>query len=227
MDVTSATPQVTKTTSTSFAYNPNSELKSDDFMKLFLTELQYQDPTAPMETKDMLEQTSQLTQLKTNDDLKNSLNKLTSQLSNSTQFNSISMIGKIANTGNDGFSVTDAKNLTEQIPFDLYFGSDYISATIEIKDANGDVVRSFKLDDGEKGVKSFSWDATDDNGNPVADGVYSITANYKEKDTLKEKTTKMGLYPVDAVKFENGEAYLKVGTQYQPLNTIKEVLEEI
>ena len=118
MDVTSSIPSATKTTSSDIISNPKGELTSDDFMKLFLTELQYQDPTSPMETKDMLEQTSQLTQLKTNDDLKNSLNKLTSQLNSSTQFNSISMIGKLADTGEDGFSVTDAKNLTSDIPFD-------------------------------------------------------------------------------------------------------------
>ena len=70
MDVTTAIPSATKTTSSDIVSNPKSELTSDDFMKLFLTELQYQDPTSPMETKDMLEQTSQLTQLKTNDDLK-------------------------------------------------------------------------------------------------------------------------------------------------------------
>jgi flagellar basal-body rod modification protein FlgD len=224
MDVTSSIPSATKTTSSDIISNPKGELTSDDFMKLFLTELQYQDPTAPMETKDMLEQTSQLTQLKTNDDLKNSLNKLTTQLNSSTQFNSISMIGKLADTGNDGFSVTDAKNLTSDIPFDLYFDNDYKSATVKITNANGDVVRSFDLDKGNKGIQSFRWDGKDDNGNPVPDGVYAVAADFKNTN-LKEETTKMGIYPISSVKFDNGEAYAKLGNNYVKVSDIKEVME--
>jgi flagellar basal-body rod modification protein FlgD len=224
MDVTTAIPSVEKTTSTSFTYNPKSQLSSDDFMKLFLTELQYQDPTSPMETKDMLEQTSQLTQLKTNDELKNSLNQLTSQLNTSTQFGSVSMIGKLADTGNDGFSVTDAKNLTSDIPFDLYFDDDYLSATIKITNANGDVVRSFELDKGQKGIKSFTWDGRDDNANPVPDGIYAVSAEFKNSN-LELKTTKMGIYPISAVRFEDGKALVKLGNNYVALDKIKEVTQ--
>ena len=224
MDVTTSIPSATKTTSSDIISNPKGELTSDDFMKLFLTELQYQDPTSPMETKDMLEQTSQLTQLKTNDDLKNALNKLTSQLNSSTQFNSISMIGKLADTGEDGFSVTDAKNLTSDIPFDLYFDNDYKSATIKITNANGDVVRSFELDEGNKGIQSFTWDGRDNNGNPVPDGVYAVTADFKNTN-LENETTKMGIYPISSVKFDNGEAYAKLGNKYVKVSDIKEVME--
>jgi flagellar basal-body rod modification protein FlgD len=224
MDVTSAIPSATKTKSTDIVSNPDSELTSDDFMKLFLTELQYQDPTAPMETKDMLEQTSQLTQLQTNDELKKSLNQLTAQLNSSTQFNSIAMIGKLANTGQDGFNVSDAKNLTSDIPFDLYFDNDFVSATVKIKNANGEVVRIFNLDEGDKGIKSFTWDGKDDNGNPVPDGVYAVTADFKNKD-LEEETTKMGVYPISSVKFEDGKAYAKLGNKYIKVSDIKEVME--
>ena len=223
MDVTSTT-QIQTTTSSDFAYNPNSELKSDDFMKLFLTELQYQDPTAPMETKDMLEQTSQLTQLQTNQDLKNSLNSLISKMDISTQFSSISMIGKIADTGNDGFQVSDAQNLKQDIPFDLYFKENYKDAILKITDVNGNVVRKLDLDESEAGIKSFSWDGTDDNGNPVADGVYAVTADYTTENNEK-LTTKMGIYPISSVRFENNEAYVKLGDNYLPLSSVKEVSE--
>jgi flagellar basal-body rod modification protein FlgD len=191
-------------------------------MKLFLTELQYQDPTAPMETKDMLEQTSQLTQLQTNQDLKDSLTSLTKSLGTSTQFSAINMIGKMADTGANGFAVTDAANLTSDIPFDLYFDDNYKSATVKIKDQNGNVVRSFLLDGGQKGLQGFKWDGKDDSGNPVNDGQYYISADYTTTD-FKNKTTMLGVYPVDSVKFDDGKALVKVDNKYIPLDKIKEV----
>ena len=222
MDVTSTT-SVTKTYSNDkVVSNPNAELKSEDFMKLFLTELQYQDPTDPMDNQQMLEQTSQMTQLQTNDELKKALNQLVSQMNTSTQFNAVSMIGKIADTGNDTLLVTDEANSHQKIDFDLYFADDYSHGTIQIKDRNGDVIREIELKRGDKGVKSFEWDGKDSNGNYVDDGTYTITADYTTTNN-ENKTTKLGVYPVSSVKFDNGEAYVKLGNNYVKLSDIKEV----
>ena len=222
MDVTSTT-SVTQTSSRDFAYNPDSQLNSDDFLKLFMTQLQYQDPTAPMETKDMLDQTSQLTQLQTNQDLKDSLTKLTEQMGSTAEYSAVSMIGKLADTGANGFAISDAKNLQSDIPFDLYFNDDYLDATVKITDQNGDVVRSFDMENGEKGISNFTWDGKDDAGNPVADGEYYVTADYTTTQH-ESKNTMLGVYPIDSVRFEDGKAQLKVDNRYIPLDSIKEVL---
>jgi len=222
MDVTSTT-SVTQTTSSDFVYNPDSELTSDDFLKLFMTELQYQDPTDPMKTEDMLNQTSQLTQLQTNQDLKDALEQLTSQMGASTQYSAVSMIGRMADTGANGFAITDAANLQSDIPFDLYFDDDYLSAKVNITDRNGNVVRSFDIENGAKGITSFTWDGRDDAGNPVIDGEYYVTADYTTT-SQESKTTRLGVYPIESVRFDNGQAQVKVDNQYMELDKIKEVL---
>ena len=223
MDVTS-TNSVTKTLSNDkVASNPNAELKSQDFMKLFLTELQYQDPTAPMDNAHMLQQTSQMTQLQTNDELKKSLNQLVSQMNTSTQFSSVAMIGKIADTGKDSLLVTDEVNSHQKVPFDLYFSDAYAHGSIKIKDRNGDVIKTIDIKNGDKGVKNFEWDGKDDNGKYVDDGTYTITADYTTKKN-ENKTTKLGVYPVSSVKFDKGEAYVKLGNNYVKLSDVKEVL---
>jgi len=222
MDVTSTT-QVTSTTSSDFAYNPDSQLTSDDFLQLFMTQLQYQDPTDPMDTNEMLEQTSQLTQLQTNQDLKDALNQLTAQMGNSTQYSAVDMIGKMADTGANGFAITDAANLQSDIPFDLYFNDDYLDATVKITDKNGDVVKSFDMENGTKGLANFTWDGKDNNGNPVADGEYYVTADYTTT-AHESKTTMLGVYPIESVRFDDGKAELKIDNNYIPLDQIKEVL---
>jgi flagellar basal-body rod modification protein FlgD len=53
---TSATTQKTSTTSV----NPNGMLDKDDFLKLFVAQLQHQDPMSPMDNDQMVAQMSQL-----------------------------------------------------------------------------------------------------------------------------------------------------------------------
>jgi len=220
MDVTSTT-RVTKTTSTDqIVSNPNAQLTSDDFMKLFITQLKYQDPTQPMDTDKMLQETSQMTQLKSNQDLSIGLKKLISRLDESREFNSVALIGKTIDTGKNSVILDKNKN---DIPFDLYFKDDFIDATIKIEDLNGNIVKEIKIKDGEKGIQHFSWDGTDDNGNKLPEGSYKIIADYTTNDK-KQLSTILGQYPVSAVKFENGEAMLKIGENYIPMSSVKEVL---
>lgn len=220
MDVTSTT-SVNHTSSTDIASNPKAKLDKDAFLKLFLTELQYQDPTSPMETEKMMEQTAQLNAMETNQNLQSELSKLTNQLASSSQFSTVAAIGKMANTGQNGLAITDAASVGN-IPFDLYFAKDFSSSTINIKDMNGNIVRSFDMGAKSGGVLSFNWDGKDDNGSPVADGTYTIEADYKSQDG-QDLNTELGKYPVSAVQFDNGNAKLKLGSKYYSLNEIKEI----
>lgn len=220
MDVTS-TKSVTYTTSSDTISNPDAELDKDAFLQLFLTELQYQDPTSPMETQQMMDQTAQLSAMETNQNLQTALDTLTSQLAASSQFSTVSAIGKMADTGQNALAITDASSITN-IPFELYFAENFSSATVNVTDLNGEVVRSFEMDAMDGGVLSFGWDARDNDGNAVADGTYAISATYTSQSG-ESLTTNMGTYPVSAVQFDNGVAKLKLGTDYYSLDEISEI----
>ena len=79
--------------------NPNAQLDKDAFMKLLLTELQYQDPTSPMDTEKMLTQTSQLAALEMQENTNKMMQKLADQLKNSTNMYAVSVLGKMAKIG--------------------------------------------------------------------------------------------------------------------------------
>jgi len=224
MDVTSTT-NVTKTLATDkVASNPNAQLTSKDFMKLFITQLQYQDPTKPMDTDKMLQETSQMTQLQSNTDLKNDLQKLLNKMESNSQYSSISMIGKMANDGQNSVNVADAKNLKQNIPFKLYFKDNYLEANVKILDKNGNTIKTMQVKDGSKGIQNFTWDGKDNNGQPVSDGAYSIVADYTTKNNQQE-STKLGYYPITSVQFNNGKTLVKMADTYIPLSSIKEVSE--
>ena len=202
-------------------YNPNSQLTNDQFMQLFLKQLELQDPTDPMDTDKMLEQTAYLSTMEMNKNMQDTLNNLSQKLQTQSEFNTISAIGKMADTGNRYINVTDNDNSKS---FELYFGDDISSGNVIIKDKQGNTIKTFPLEAHTKGVLSFDWDLTDDNGNKVKPDSYEVTAEYTDPNGNSHNTA-LGAYPIESVRFENGEAYAKLGSKYVPFSAIKEIYQ--
>ncbi|NPA88185.1 FlgD immunoglobulin-like domain containing protein [Caminibacter pacificus] len=220
MAITSVSNTVTQSDN-DFVYNPNSQLDKDAFMQLFLKELEMQDPTDPMDTDKMLEQTAYLSTMEMNQNMQTTLDNLSKTLQTNSELGAISAIGKIGDTGYRYINVTDDDN---SVSFDLYFGDDISSGKVEIKDKNGNVVRTFPLEAHTKGVLNFDWDLTNDAGERVPSDTYEVTATYTSPDG-SEHTTALGAYPIESIKFENGEPYAKLGSNYLPFSEIKEIYE--
>ncbi len=202
-------------------FNPKSQLDKDAFLKLFIKQLEMQDPTDPMDTDKMLEQTASLTTLEMNNNMQTTLNKLASQLSQSQELNTISAIGKMADTGERYLNVTDEDKSKS---FELYFGDDISSGDVVIKDKSGNIVKTFPLEAHTKGILSFDWDLTDNNGNRVPSDTYEVKARFTSPDGIQHQTA-LGAYPIESIRFENGEAYAKLGSNYVPFSKIKEIYE--
>lgn len=71
--------------------NSNSSLSQDDFLKLFLTELTYQDPLEPLSNRDFLAQMAQFAGIEQTKQTTESVNNLV-YLNSSSQ--SVSLLGK-------------------------------------------------------------------------------------------------------------------------------------
>ncbi|WP_457561581.1 FlgD immunoglobulin-like domain containing protein [Caminibacter pacificus] len=220
MAITSVSNTVSKSNN-DFVYNPNSQLDKDAFMQLFLKELEMQDPTDPMDTDKMLEQTAYLSTMEMNQNMQTTLDNLSKTLQTNSELGAISAIGKIGDTGYRYINVTEDDN---SVNFDLYFGDDISSGKVEIKDKNGNVIRTFPLEAHTKGVLNFDWDLTNDAGERVPSDTYEVTATYTSPDG-SEHTTALGAYPIESIKFENGEPYAKLGSNYLPFSEIKEIYE--
>ena len=220
MAITSITKNVTAS-SNDAVYNPKSKLDKDAFMKLFLKELEMQDPTDPMDTDKMLEQTAYLSTMEMNQNMQTTLENLSKTLNQNSELGAISAIGKIADTGNRYVNVTDDDN---SVSFDLYFGDDISSGEVQIKDKNGNIVRTFPLETRDKGVLNFDWDLRDNNGERVKSDTYEVVATYTSSDG-KTHTTALGAYPIESVRFEDGNPLAKLGSTYIPFSEIQEIYE--
>ena len=74
----------TSATSGTQANNPNAELKKDDFLKLFVAQMQHQDPSQPMDNSQMMAQMASFSSLE-------QMSNLTAQ---NAQGNAVALIGR-------------------------------------------------------------------------------------------------------------------------------------
>ncbi len=198
--------------------NPNGILGKDDFLKLLLVELQYQDPTDPMDSDKILSQTSQLATLESAENTNKALESLSTSLLNSTQYSAVAAIGKTADTGSNGMIFEQGQTPT----FEIYFPDNIASGNVEIKDSNGNIVRTIPIAPNDKGVYSFDWNGITNAGDAADSGVYYIEASYANTtgNTLR---TRAGAYPIESVRFEDGQSLLKLGSSYVPFDSIVEI----
>lgn len=207
--------------------NPRSALDKDSFMKLLLVELQYQDPTEPMDSEKILTQTSQLATLESAENTNKTMEKLVDRLNNNMDTGALSAIGKMASLGSNAVTLKDG-----EAKFEIYFKEEIKSGKLSFIDEDGEVVREIVLEDvlddedepvfvGKNGVLAFAWDGTDDDGKQLPDGYYSVKSEYIDSNDEKQET-QFGIYPVESVKYDDGTSYMKLGSSYVAMDYIAE-----
>lgn len=163
----------------------NSTLDKDAFLKLFVTQLNNQDPTEPMDTSEM---TSQLAQYSTVEQLQN-LN--TSVDTASTSYNSTqairasSLVGTTVLAPASSASVDTSSGLTGNVVL-TESSSD---TKVAVHDSNGNLVRTLDLGSQSSGTSSFTWDGKDEAGNTLPSGTYSFSATGVQGGTETAATT--------------------------------------
>jgi flagellar basal-body rod modification protein FlgD len=214
--VSSATAATT--TSSTSTTNPNGVLGKDDFLKLLLLELKYQDPTSPMDSEKILAQTSQLATLESSENTNKALSTLASSLTASLQYTGISAIGKIADTGSNAVVLEKGS----KVDFELYYPDAVTTGKVNILDKNGKILKTMDVGATDAGVAKFSWDGSNAAGSTVDPGIYYVESTYTKADNTTA-TTRVGRYPIESIKFDSGTTYAKLGSSYIDFSTIKEI----
>lgn len=205
----------------------NNVLDKDAFLRLFLEELKMQDPTAPMDSEKILEQTALLTNMETQQLLKKFVEDLSSTMTQNAalqlQYAAVGMVGKKVDTDLDSISV---ESVDRNVDFKLYFDKVIKSGELKIETEAGETIKTISLLNkaGEEGYVDFSWDLTDATGAIVSPGVYKISATYFDENGQKYET-RLGRGRVESVLFDKGTAYLKLGDSYFPTTNVAEYYE--
>jgi flagellar basal-body rod modification protein FlgD len=193
-------------------------LGKDDFLKLLLLELKYQDPTSPMDSEKILSQTSQLATLEASANTNKALETLAASLGASLQYSGIAAIGKLADTGSNAITREEGGSAK----FEIYFPDNVTSGNVNILDSSGNVLRSMPIGATDAGIAQYTWDGKNNNGIDLKGGIYYVESAYTKADGTSA-TSRVGLYPIEAIKFDSGKTYAKLGSNYIDFSTISEV----
>ena len=176
----------------------------DEFLQLLTTELQNQNPLDPLDTNQFTQQLVEFSgveqQLKSND----YLSSLVSANSNTVNSNAVGYIGKTVSA--DGVK-SELVNGQAQWNFNV---ADAATVSVDIKDANGNVVYS-EQGQMQGGGGTFTWDGKDSTGNAEPNGTYSIqmTAVDSSGKNVSVSTQTTGV--VTGVDFTGSEPVLLIG----------------
>jgi flagellar basal-body rod modification protein FlgD len=177
----------------------------DEFMLLFTTQLQNQDPTDPLDTNEATAQLVQFTGVEQAVETNSLLEDLISLNSSSQTDSAVNYIGRFVETdGNQGI----LRNGDARFAYDLPAATN--SASITVLDAAGRPVHTQTVE-GVPGSYTYNWDGVNSfDGTNMNDGIYqfAVTARDINNETLEATTFTSGL--VTSVSLESGAPVMTI-----------------
>ncbi|MBV8976838.1 MAG: flagellar hook assembly protein FlgD [Alphaproteobacteria bacterium] len=186
----------------------------DTFLKLLTTQLQNQDPLSPMDSNQFTQQlvafSSVEQQINTNDNLQSLIALSMSQQASSA----VSYIGH-------SVVMTSGKGALENGHVDWTYNLSAPAAgtTLTVTDASGKVVYSGSGGTNQ-GNNDFAWDGTDQNGNQLPDGQYSLSVSATAGDGSAITSTIASKAIVTAVDMSGSTPQLVLGAMEIPLSDV-------
>lgn len=181
-------------------------LDRSDFMTLFITQMQHQDPLEPMDSTDMASQLAQFSNMEATMKMSDNLEKLLGYQVSQNNLQLLTLIGKEVQGAGNTMGVVEGKVSTTQ--YTLADAAD--SCRIEIYDSAGRMADTVELGYAASGLHDLTWDATTPSGTVVDDGQYTynvvaINALGQKVDVDYRSTGR-----VTGVNFDGGKAQVTV-----------------
>ncbi|MGB0867636.1 MAG: flagellar hook assembly protein FlgD [Granulosicoccaceae bacterium] len=157
---------------TSDEVQANKELGQEEFLSLMTTQLQNQDPLAPMENGDFIAQLAQFGTVSGIGELQTSFDNLTAAMTAADASDAASLVGKSVLTEGDVGLLGEEHNLSGAIEVPEGVGN----MQVLIESIGGEILASIDLPSQPAGLASFSWDGVLEDGTRVPAGHYAVTA---------------------------------------------------
>jgi flagellar basal-body rod modification protein FlgD len=162
----------TATTPTPAQQTPQNQLQGtqDEFLKLFMAQMQNQDPLDPSSGSDMVAQLAQFSSVEQQAQTNQQLQDLVAAQASNASASLSSLVGRQCDATATDFTIGAAGGAPP--PLSLTSTSSMKGASVVITDDNGKEVRRISAPDAKS--VTLTWDGKDASGNPVAPGNYHI-----------------------------------------------------
>lgn len=131
------------------------------FLKLMTAQLQYQDPFAPMDNNQMVQQMATFTSLQNQTDSNKLLQTISDSLAGGRLSDAASWIGKSMLVKSD----IATPDRTGMYGGEITLQADAQAVSVDLVDSTGKVVKTVDLGAQKAGPVNFYWDGTDGEGN--------------------------------------------------------------
>jgi len=192
-------------------------MSKDDFLKLFITQIQNQDPLDPMDNTEFTSQLAQFSSLEQLQNVNTTLEALVEYENSIQNTLAVNFIGKEVTAVGNGITVTEDQS---QYKLRYSLDKDATDVNVIIKYEDGSTVAILEEGAQTSGENFCNWDGLDQYGNPVSPGNYTFTvsATNLEGETVTASTYSSGV--VTGVSFEDGVTYLEVNGSPVSLSNI-------
>ncbi|MDP2559871.1 flagellar hook assembly protein FlgD [Psychrobium sp. 1_MG-2023] len=150
----------------------NQTLDQEDFLRLLTEQLAMQDPSKPVDNDQMISQMASFSTVEGISQMTNQFEDLNSVMTSSQALQASSLVGQKvlipANVGHvkPGESIEAVISLPEATP----------GMSVRIENETGELIKTIKLANMPAGNNEFTWDGTNEKGEAVPEGNYSIKA---------------------------------------------------
>ncbi len=207
------------TSAASAAMKQSIGMNKDDFLKLFMTQLQNQDPLNPMDSTQQISQLAQLTQVEQSYNTNSNLQSIISALGASSALSAISFVGNEVTAAGSGVALKDGGGA--DIKFTVPKAADQVS--VNIMNANGDVVRTLTGGATAAGESTLAWDGKDASGTQLPSGTYSVAVTGQDAAGNSFACTPFIRGTVEGINFAGSSPLMVIGGIEVPFSDLLRV----
>lgn len=195
----------------------NGDLGKDDFLKLLVTQLRYQNPSDPMSNEAFIAQSAQFSALEQMKDMNEGVQALVELQKASSRTAALNLIGK--NVVVEQWDIS----LLAGTPADMSYSlSADANVAVTIYNAGGDAVRTIDVGDQLGGNYTLTWDGLNDEGATLQDGQYTYDVFATDVDGNDVDASGMVSGVVDGLIL-GSEPQISIGGMRFPLTAVTEV----
>ncbi|MFO0611653.1 MAG: FlgD immunoglobulin-like domain containing protein [Polyangiaceae bacterium] len=170
------------------------------FLKLLVAQLSHQDPLKPMEGTEFVTQLAQFSAVEQALAQSAKLDLLSVQLRGLSNNEATNLVGKTVTVRGNGMAF-DGKSPTST---SVTLGAPAASVEVDVRDADGNVVRKMEIGPHSEGAMPIAWDGKNDAGATMPAGSYTIEVHATDASdkpvTVQQEVTGV----VKSVTFEKG-----------------------
>ncbi|MCS5563368.1 MAG: flagellar hook assembly protein FlgD [Oleiphilaceae bacterium] len=198
----------------------NSELGKNEFMELMLAQLKNQNPLEPQDNGEFISQLAQFSSLEEMQKLSGTVDDVVGQFRSTQALQASAMVGKTVLAPSSVGILGSEGEIRGTIEVPASTGG----LRLSVQNQSGELVRQIDLGSSPAGVKSFSWDGQDGNGNPLPPGPYRVVAEASYPQGSQQLSTMVSAN-VDSVSLgQNGAITLNLaGMGSIALSDVKQI----